>query len=435
MGVIANLGVLIGANGAGLVSGLSAAKSHISDFRDSANSMFTSISFTGPAAGIAIATAGIYEAGKAAVASAADYETLEIAFTSLAGGAEQAKKLLSDLSILGAKTPFQFGDLAKATQTLMAYGFTADEAYGSISRLGDVASASTVGMAEGLNRISLAIGQIRAKGKTQTQELKQLAEVGITAFDALAVKLGVDVTKAMEMVEKGQVDAETGINAVISLAQDPKFAGLMQKQSESLNGLWSTLKDNASLAMREIGKVLIEGFDLKGMTADSSEFLADLMTHLGDFKGMLLTIGAIGRATFDVITEAIKLGVAALGSWVDNLGLGKSTAAAARETVIGMFEGAAKAILYVGNTLYDMGVWIKDNIIGPIEDMKPGNWFGGMFQGAQDTISASGANRNMGMITDFFDDIRHMKSASGVGGDFGAGGVGGDFSGFSGKGC
>src|SRR5690606_21584091 len=63
-------------------------------------------------------------------------------------------------------------------------------------------------------------------------------------------------------------------NAFVSLtAEGARFGGMMDAQSKTLTGVWSTLKDNVTANMVEIGNAIVEGFDLKGVTLGISEFI------------------------------------------------------------------------------------------------------------------------------------------------------------------
>ena len=52
---------------------------------------------------------------------------------------------------------------------------------------------------------------MQAKGKAASQEMMQLTEAGIPAWQMLADKIGVSVPEAMKMVEKGAVSADTAL--------------------------------------------------------------------------------------------------------------------------------------------------------------------------------------------------------------------------------
>ena len=48
-------------------------------------------------------------------------------FGTMLGSAEEATKLVNNLKEMGAKTPFETSDLAKASQTLLAFGTSAED--------------------------------------------------------------------------------------------------------------------------------------------------------------------------------------------------------------------------------------------------------------------------------------------------------------------
>ena len=83
-------------------------------------------------------------------------ETYEAAFTTMLGSAEKAADLMEQLKQKAAATPFELEDLTAATQLLMNYGLTADEAMDKMSMLGDIAQ----GNAEKMQRIATAYGQM-----------------------------------------------------------------------------------------------------------------------------------------------------------------------------------------------------------------------------------------------------------------------------------
>ena len=103
-----------------------------------------------------------------------------------------------------------------------------------------------------------ALGQMRAKGAVAAQEMtRQLAEVGIPAWRYLADAIGVDVPKAMALVERRAVSAEVGISAILK-GMTKDFGGAMAKQARTLIGLWSTLKDEFRAVGRGFGFYLSE---------------------------------------------------------------------------------------------------------------------------------------------------------------------------------
>lgn len=170
-----------------------------------------------------------------------------IAFTTMLGSGEKAKAFLDDLARFAAKTPFEFPDLVTATQRMMAYGFQAEQVIPLLTAVGNASAALGLG-AEGIDRVTTALGQMRAKGKVAGEEMRQLAEAGIPAWDMLAKKLGVDVATAMKMVEDRAVDANVMIEAFMEGVGE-RFPNMMEKQSRTFAGAMSTIKDSLQMGI------------------------------------------------------------------------------------------------------------------------------------------------------------------------------------------
>lgn len=198
--------------------------------------------------GLSLLTKEIVEAG-------VGFEQTQIAFETMLGSAEQARKTLADLAQFAARTPFELGQLEEAAKRLLAYGTTADELIPTLQMLGDMAAG--VGM-DKLPQLILAFGQVRAATKLTGAELRQFSEAGIPLLGALATHLGETEAEIIEMVSEGAIGFETMKAALSGMtAEGGKFHNLMAQQSQSLGGLWSTLKDNISLTARAIGQELL----------------------------------------------------------------------------------------------------------------------------------------------------------------------------------
>jgi tape measure domain-containing protein len=109
-----------------------------------------------------------------------------------------------------AKTPFEFSQVSQAAQKFIAFGFSAEQVIPTLTAVGDAAAGVGLG-AEGINRITLALGQMAAKSKVQAGEMMQLTETGIPAWKMLADQIGVSVPEAMDRVSKGTIDAATAL--------------------------------------------------------------------------------------------------------------------------------------------------------------------------------------------------------------------------------
>src|SRR5206468_3921348 len=80
-------------------------------------------------------------------------------------------------------------------------------------------------------------------------------------FDALAASLHTTTAKIVKMVSDGKISVEQ-VFAAVQNAPGPAFAkinGMMDKQSATLAGKWSNLKDSAQQTFGHLFEPLIPG--------------------------------------------------------------------------------------------------------------------------------------------------------------------------------
>lgn len=220
-------------------------------------------------------TLPLIEMGKAAVFTADEFKRVELAFTTMLGSAEEAQSFIKTLQGIAVKTPFEFSQLQEASKRLLAMGIEAGKIPDMIMKIGDAVAGLGSGT-QGFNRITLALGQMSAKGRVTAEEMRQFTEAGVGAWEFLARRLNVTVSEAMDMVTKKQVDSATGIAAIME-GMGQKFGGLMEQQSKTIEGRLSNLNDSAQLIMAEIGKSLIEVLKLPEVLQAFGDFAVSFL--------------------------------------------------------------------------------------------------------------------------------------------------------------
>lgn len=188
----------------------------------------------------------IIEAGKQVVSTGVQYnaqlEQYQTALTNMLGSEAEAVSLLNEIKQDAAKTPFDTAGLVKANELLISTGIDAESSRRTILALGDAVSA-TGGGNEELSRMAQNLQQIQNAGKATSADIKQFAYAGIDVYGILADYTG----KTAEEVQKMTVTYDLLSNALISAADEGgRYFNSMNTQSETLNGQWSTLKDNAT---------------------------------------------------------------------------------------------------------------------------------------------------------------------------------------------
>ncbi len=188
---------------------------------------------------------------------AGDYEQTVVAFNTLLGSAEKASKFLAEAQEFANTTPFEFPELLDSSKLLLAFGFEADKVLGMMETIGDTSSGLGAG-AEGIDRVTRALGQMYAKGRVQSEELLQLQEMGVPAAEILQEELGLTAEQVANIGNES-VNASVAIQALLT-GMDKRFGGMMANQSKTAKGMISTITDTLqNNLIRNWGEGLWEG--------------------------------------------------------------------------------------------------------------------------------------------------------------------------------
>lgn len=335
------------------IDGFKAAMGDVNDALDAASrqadkatrgwsDMFSSLQSVGVGMTAAV-TAPLVGVGAAAVSVAEHLNMARLGFETMLGSAQAAGTFLADLKAFAASTPFEFPELVDASKRMMAMGFAAKDVVPTLRTIGD-ATAALGGNAQMIDRITLALGQMSAKGKVSAQEMNQLAENGIPAWQMLADKIGVSIPEAMKQAEKGAIAASVAIPAILD-GMNEKFGGSMQKASQTLTGVWSNFKDQLTFALGDIGTTLTPV-----LTQIINDFGIPMLNMLRDLTASF--------AALDPETQKIILGVAALAAAVGPVLLAIGTLGQA-------IIGVQAAVAVLGPAIGAMG-GVFAAITGPI---------------------------------------------------------------------
>lgn len=197
-----------------------------------------------------VALAGAAGIGRM-VAEAGKLQQVEIGFTTVLGSAEKARAKIAELQAFAARTPFNFAQTAQGARMLLTMGTAAEDLIPIMEGVGGAVAAAGGSTEEFVGSLR-AIGQIRTKGRLQTEELLQLAERGVPAFEILREELNLTQEQMQRLGNQG-IEAGAAIDA-LTRGFTKRFGGSLEAQNKSLVGSFSNLQDAAQMAAVRIGK-------------------------------------------------------------------------------------------------------------------------------------------------------------------------------------
>lgn len=297
------------------------------------------------------------------IGSNSEMEQYLTSFEVLLGSASNAKKLMDDLTQFANVTPLELTDVTKSAQMLMNYGVAADDVISKLTQLGDLSGGNAVK----LDRISLAYGQMLAKGKVTGEELRQMTEAGVPLLQALADSIGVSTAELQKMISAGRVGIPELNGAIANLTTGTgKFAGMMEKQAQTMTGMLSTLKDSLTQFGRDAGEKAFDEVkgslkDLMDMLAQAQEdgTLADIAEDIGVALNAL--IKALINVTEFVVKyrKAILAGAAAMATFKASMAIGNVIT-----SLTVAYKGLAGATLAAKTAQVALNAVTKANPIG-----------------------------------------------------------------------
>jgi tape measure domain-containing protein len=201
----------------------------------------------------------------------------------MTGDARVAQKLITDVRKLAASTPFTSEELFKTSRSLLV-NVKPEDQIKTLRMLGDVASA----VKTPLNELATVYNQVLSKGRLQGDEMMQFMERGIPLGKELAKMLGVSTMELAELQKEGAVTGEIVSQAFRNMtAEGGMFYQSMEKQSQTMAGMWSTFTDNMQLqfiavfemvspALKEVLVQLQDSTEEVGRTSTAMESLGEI---------------------------------------------------------------------------------------------------------------------------------------------------------------
>ena len=204
----------------------------------------------GAAAGFAAMKLKDY--GQYALQTSAAFEQLAISFRVMTGSAQTGQELTDAIIKLGAETPMTAQQLSKAAQLLLSFGESAENIIPDLQLLGDI----TGGEVNRFNQLSLAFAQVGANGRLMGQDLLQMVNAGFNPLQIMSQTTGKSMGQLREEMSEGRISFQMVAQAMKDAAgEGGRYFGLMEQQSQSLNGRLSTLGDTWEQVAKSIGDV------------------------------------------------------------------------------------------------------------------------------------------------------------------------------------
>ena len=209
-----------------------------------------------------------------------DLEMTRSGFDVMINNQEKVNTLMTDTMTLANQSPYEFPDLAKNEQALLAYWVAQEDLLPTMWMLGDISLWNK----DKLSQLSLAYGQVASKGRLMWSELLQFTNAWIPLTSKLAEMYWVTNEKMADMISAGQIWFPAVKKVMSDLTQEGwMFFQWMDKASKTLPWVLSTLSDSFQWLLRSIVWVSSTGEIIPWSIIDNVKKFAILLTNITDW--------------------------------------------------------------------------------------------------------------------------------------------------------
>lgn len=349
--------VSIGADIAGLNSGLNSAENRISSFVSKVNKIgelgdvFQNIGAK-LTAGLTLPIVGL---GAAAVKSYGEIEALMKGLNAVMGSAAAAGNEFEKLKEVAKLPGLGLEEAVRGSVSLQSAGFSADQARESLLAFGN--ALATVGKGKNeLNFVILALTQLQNKSSGFGQDLRQLTEQLPQLRGALTDAFGTADSEAIAKL--GVTGAEVVQRITKEFAKLPPVTGGIKNAFENLS-------DSTSIALSKLGQIIDKNLNITGLLEKVSNGISSLVDWFSELSPSVQT-GILAFAGLAAALGPVLLAVGAFMSALPTIltGVGAiSTALTALTGPIGLVVVGVGAVIAVFVTQWSK---IKPIIINTI---------------------------------------------------------------------
>lgn len=253
----------------------------------------------------------------------------------------------------------------------MNYGFTADEAIDRMTMLGDISQGS----ADKMLRIAAAYGQMSSAGKVQLEDIRQMIDAGFNPLQEISETTGESMDSLYERISDGALAVdEITASMQRSTSEGGKYFQSMAKQSQTVAGQFSTLKDNFQQMTGEVFSGLSKSVGSKLLplaigwvdtlsTAFAQNGVIGISTALGSILSQAVTMAS------QQAPQLISLAVTIIQSLIMGL---NSNAPQLVQGGVAIITALATGIMQLLPSLGTLGLTIIQELYNVIVSQGPG---------------------------------------------------------------
>lgn len=221
-------------------------------------------------------------------------------------GEEQTDKLIKNIQTIGEQSAYDSNDLMNMAKQWVNIGDSADSATQKMKTIVDVGSAYGL-TREQIEGANLALTQMQMSGKIGQQDMMQLINAGIPAWQLLSESMGLPVAQLKEMSSKGEL-TQQAIDTLFQSMQT-KCQGATANMNGTLSAAFSNLDEVVHNTMASVGDIISKAFNVQGVSSALSDFVGKFRRDLEYIKTLMqnMSFREAFEKEYGAIADVIEL--------------------------------------------------------------------------------------------------------------------------------
>lgn len=236
----------------------------------------------------AFAVGSIYSFGKAALSAAAKTELLHKGLSFVLNSDEEASRLVKNIQDIGEASAYDTTQLLPLARAWVNIGDNVDTATSKMQKIVDLGSAYGL-TSEQVGAVNLALTQMQMAGKIGQQDMMQLINAGIPAWQLLSEKMGIPVEQLKDMSSKSELTQDALQTLWDEITE--KTEGAASSMSDTLSAKFSNAQEAVANSMSAMGDIISQAFNVPGVLDAAGEMAEGFKTHINAIRDAAKDVG------------------------------------------------------------------------------------------------------------------------------------------------
>jgi len=232
-------------------------------------------------------------------------ETATVAFTGVLKSAPLATKFMEEIYAWTRKTALGFEISVNAAREFVARGMDLKDVIPNLEIIANAAASMPRPFEDSVQRISYAIGQIGQSAKLNSQDIRQLTEVGVGAWQYLTEATGASIDQIQDDALKFGLTGKRAAQIILE-GMKGQFGGMLELQAQTARGQLTIARRNIQEIAGVFTQPIFEEFKKSLIGLNKLIGSDEFRTSVKGWSDAIVEAANNGKSAVQLLIDAIE---------------------------------------------------------------------------------------------------------------------------------